>query len=119
MEDLNGGRYGLNGSARFEISIVYCRPDIPLQFGALPDSRLTRVHPRHEQLRQTILLLSGLLNRILLEFIRRDEDVDFGRISNDFVDEFGRLAPVSEFINFLMVLEPIRAHVVPLQGGSG
>jgi hypothetical protein len=73
------------------------------------------MHPMHGQLRQTILFLSGLLTRILLKLIRRDEDVDFAQISNDIVDGFGRLEPYSDLSNFWLLLEPIQAHVVEFQ----
>jgi hypothetical protein len=69
------------------------------------------------QLRQTILYLSVLLTRILLKFIRRDEDVDFVQISYDTVDEFGRLEPYSDLSNFWLPLVPILDQIVQFQGG--
>jgi hypothetical protein len=68
------------------------------------------VHPRYcRQLRQTVLVLP--------KFIRRDEDVDLFRISNELVDELGRLEQASDLFDFWLVLVPISVHIVPLQGG--
>ena len=63
-----------------------------------------------------ILFLRGPLNRILLEFVRRDENVDIAGISNDVPDDFGRLAPETGLLNFWLVLVPILGHIAHFHG---
>jgi hypothetical protein len=75
-------------------------------------TRLTQMHPLHGRLgvRQTILFLSGLLTRILLKFICRDDDVDFA-------SSVGWSGSAIRPIPLLLV--PIHAKIAKFRGDLG